>query len=68
MALLIGVYLSWISQPPQLAEPDVEAVLRAAGAYLAQYERAVTGDGHTKPNGAPGRPMARPPARRIACE
>lgn len=42
IALLVGVCLGWISQPPQLTEPDVGTLLRSAGAYLEGYERAVT--------------------------
>jgi hypothetical protein len=42
LALLIGISLGWTAEAAQVAEPDVETVMRAAGAYLAEYERAVT--------------------------
>jgi hypothetical protein len=42
LTLLIAISLGWTAQATPVAEPDVETVLRAAGAYLAEYERAVT--------------------------
>jgi hypothetical protein len=42
LASLVCISLGWTVQATQVAEPDVETVLRVAGAYLAEYERTIT--------------------------